>query len=232
MNQDRLPPLPDSELDDAQREAQARISSGPRGALFGPFVPLLRSPEAMTRLHAMLTERGLSAAVEELTARCPIPVALDLDRARGSLPGPVESTGYFIVAEALSNAIKHAQASVVDVRLVHADGELRVEISDDVYDSSFAEAAVAAVEAVDDAGVTALDWVDAWVDGELTDPPLIGQEAKLILQVAVPLGFDPTDFDPGDDDAPGAGVDLTAGGTLNDSTIIQNLLTSGRLQTD
>lgn len=51
MNQDRLPPLPDSELDDAQREAQARISSGPRGALFGPFVPLLRSPEAMTRLQ-------------------------------------------------------------------------------------------------------------------------------------------------------------------------------------
>ena len=51
MSVDRLPPLPDSELDDAQREAQARISSGPRGALFGPFVPLLRSPEAMTRLQ-------------------------------------------------------------------------------------------------------------------------------------------------------------------------------------
>ena len=80
-------------------------------------------------MPAMLTERGLCAAVEELTARCPIPVALDLDRARGPLPGPVESTGYFIVAEALANAIKHAQASVVDVRLVHADGELRVEIT-------------------------------------------------------------------------------------------------------
>ena len=82
-------------------------------------------------MPAMLTERGLCAAVEELTARCPIPVALDLDRARGPLPGPVESTGYFIVAEALANAIKHAQASVVDVRLVHAESELRVEITDD-----------------------------------------------------------------------------------------------------
>jgi signal transduction histidine kinase len=82
-------------------------------------------------MPAMLTERGLCAAVEELTARCPVPVALDLDRARGPLPGPVESTGYFIVAEALANAIKHARASVVDVRLVRADDELRVEISDD-----------------------------------------------------------------------------------------------------
>ena len=61
----------------------------------------------------------------------PDPVALDLDRARGPLPGPVESTGYFIVAEALANTIKHAQASVVDVPAAHADGELRVEITDD-----------------------------------------------------------------------------------------------------
>jgi 4-carboxymuconolactone decarboxylase len=48
---DRLPPLPDEELTDAQREAVARIASGPRGSLFGPFVPLLRSPEMMTRLQ-------------------------------------------------------------------------------------------------------------------------------------------------------------------------------------
>ena len=51
MTQDRLPPLPDSELDPMQREAMARIASGPRGALVGPFVPLLRSPELMTRLQ-------------------------------------------------------------------------------------------------------------------------------------------------------------------------------------
>ena len=48
---DRLPLPPDSELTDAQREAAARISSGPRGGVFGPFVPLLRSPELMTRLQ-------------------------------------------------------------------------------------------------------------------------------------------------------------------------------------
>ena len=82
-------------------------------------------------MPAMLTERGLCAAVEELTVRCPIAVVLDLDRARGTLPGAVESTGYFIVAEALANTIKHAQASTVDLRMVRAAGELRVEITDD-----------------------------------------------------------------------------------------------------
>lgn len=48
---DRLPLLPDGALDDAQRAAAQRIAAGPRGALYGPFVPLLRSPELMTRLQ-------------------------------------------------------------------------------------------------------------------------------------------------------------------------------------
>lgn len=47
----RLPELRSGDLDDAQREAVAAISSGPRGAVIGPFVPLLRSPELMTRLQ-------------------------------------------------------------------------------------------------------------------------------------------------------------------------------------
>ena len=109
-------------------------------------------------MPAMLTERGLCAAVEELTERCPIPVVLDLDRARGTLPGAVESTGYFIVAEALANAIKHAQASTVDLRMVRADGELRVEITDD---------GVAGAQANGGAGLRGMaDRVDA-LDGRL-----------------------------------------------------------------
>lgn len=47
----RLPALRDADLDDAQREAVAVISSGPRGGVVGPFAPLLRSPELMTRLQ-------------------------------------------------------------------------------------------------------------------------------------------------------------------------------------
>jgi 4-carboxymuconolactone decarboxylase len=49
--QDRLPPLGDHELTPEQRVAAAEMSSGPRGAVIGPFAPLLRSPELMTRLQ-------------------------------------------------------------------------------------------------------------------------------------------------------------------------------------
>ncbi|HEY1327248.1 MAG TPA: carboxymuconolactone decarboxylase family protein [Casimicrobiaceae bacterium] len=44
---DRLPPLPDDALTPAQREAAAAVIAGPRGGLYGPFVPLLRSPELL-----------------------------------------------------------------------------------------------------------------------------------------------------------------------------------------
>ena len=43
--QDRLPPLPDATLSDAQRAVATAIARGPRGGVYGPFVPLLRSPE-------------------------------------------------------------------------------------------------------------------------------------------------------------------------------------------
>jgi 4-carboxymuconolactone decarboxylase len=46
-----MPPLADSALTDAQRSAVADIVSGPRGALIGPFIPLVRSPEFMSRLQ-------------------------------------------------------------------------------------------------------------------------------------------------------------------------------------
>ncbi len=48
---DRLPPLPVKQMTAEQRAAAAEISSGPRGAVIGPFAPLLRSPELMTRLQ-------------------------------------------------------------------------------------------------------------------------------------------------------------------------------------
>lgn len=51
MTGDRLPPLAADEMTAEQRAAAATISAGPRGAVIGPFVPLLRSPELMTRLQ-------------------------------------------------------------------------------------------------------------------------------------------------------------------------------------
>jgi 4-carboxymuconolactone decarboxylase len=49
--QDRMPPIPADKMTDAQNKAAAEILSGPRKALVGPFIPLLRSPELMSRLQ-------------------------------------------------------------------------------------------------------------------------------------------------------------------------------------
>ena len=48
---DRMPPIPLSEMDDAQRKAAEALAAGPRGGVKGPFIPLLRSPELMDRLQ-------------------------------------------------------------------------------------------------------------------------------------------------------------------------------------
>jgi signal transduction histidine kinase len=79
---------------------------------------------------AVLTDRGLDAAVSGLAARSPVQV-----RVRGSLaerpPASVEATAYFIASEALANVAKHADANSAEVALELTDGRLRVEIADD-----------------------------------------------------------------------------------------------------
>src|SRR2546423_5320590 len=49
--QDRLPPIPREQMDDAQRTAADALIAGPRKGVKGPFIPLLRSPELMDRLQ-------------------------------------------------------------------------------------------------------------------------------------------------------------------------------------
>jgi 4-carboxymuconolactone decarboxylase len=48
---DRMPPIPQEKWTDAQKKAAEEITSGPRKELVGPFIPLLRSPEFMSRLQ-------------------------------------------------------------------------------------------------------------------------------------------------------------------------------------
>jgi signal transduction histidine kinase len=57
----------------------------------------------------ILTERGLPAALTELADSAAIPLTITLDVPH-RLPSRVESTAYFVVAEALTNAVKHAKA--------------------------------------------------------------------------------------------------------------------------
>jgi 4-carboxymuconolactone decarboxylase len=49
--QDRMPPISTDKMTDAQKKAAEELVAGPRGALVGPFIPLLRSPEFMSRLQ-------------------------------------------------------------------------------------------------------------------------------------------------------------------------------------
>ena len=79
---------------------------------------------------AALAKGGLRAALRALARRSPIPVHLDL-RAKGRLPEHTEVSAYYVVAEALTNAVRHAHASAVSVE-VEAVGEvLRVVVRDD-----------------------------------------------------------------------------------------------------
>jgi PAS domain S-box-containing protein len=80
-------------------------------------------------LPPILTRSGLEGAVEALVARMPLPVETSV--AVGRLPAAVEATAYFVVAEALTNVAKHAQANDATV-LVHVeDGTLRIQVRDD-----------------------------------------------------------------------------------------------------
>jgi signal transduction histidine kinase len=79
---------------------------------------------------SILTDRGLGAALEALAARSPIPVELE-DVPPQRLPAPVETSAYFVVAEALTNAAKHARCSYVRVDVRVEEGALTVEVRDD-----------------------------------------------------------------------------------------------------
>jgi signal transduction histidine kinase len=79
---------------------------------------------------ALIAERGLGEAVKALVARSPLPATADV-QLDGPLPATVETAAYYVVAEALTNAAKHASAASAAVRLSRAGDRLVVEVSDD-----------------------------------------------------------------------------------------------------
>ena len=81
-------------------------------------------------LPAALVERGLSAAAEDLVDRLAIPATLDAEVDDDSLAPATTHTAYFIIAEALTNAVKHSHATSVHVRIRQADARLHIEIAD------------------------------------------------------------------------------------------------------
>ena len=66
-------------------------------------------------LHpAVLVDGGLSAALEDLAGRAPVPVRLDITAAR--FPAAIEATSWFVACEAVANAVKHAHARLIEIR--------------------------------------------------------------------------------------------------------------------
>lgn len=113
----------DPRSDEAMAEAQRQV-----GALLDDVRAVAHS------IHPpVLADRGLLEAVEAQAARLPVPVAVSADPGlRETRFAPeVESAAWFSIAEALSNAVKHADASLVVVTLEQRDGHLAVTVSDD-----------------------------------------------------------------------------------------------------
>jgi signal transduction histidine kinase len=79
---------------------------------------------------AVLTGHGLGVALEQVVARAPCPVRLDV-RVEGRLPEAVEIAAYYVVTESLANMAKHAQATSATVDVVLRGAEVVVEVVDD-----------------------------------------------------------------------------------------------------
>jgi signal transduction histidine kinase len=79
---------------------------------------------------AILTERGLGPALQELVFLAPMTIRLDVPPEE-RLPEPVEAAAYYIVAEALANVAKYASADAVTVTVERHNGLARIEIADD-----------------------------------------------------------------------------------------------------
>jgi signal transduction histidine kinase len=126
---------------------------------------------------AILADGGLGPALRGLGRRSSLPVKLDVGPME-RLPQAVETAAYYVVAEALANAIKHASASVAQVGLEVRDRTLRVSIRDD---------GVGGADPAQGSGLVGLrDRVEA-LGGTiaLTSPP--GQGTSMVLELPVEL---------------------------------------------
>ena len=118
------------------RLGRLRASSGQHDQLLGLAIHELAASLDEIRqlaggLHpALLTERGLAAALEALALRTPVPLELEALPER-RLPEQVEAAAYYVVAEALANVQKHAGARRVVVRATADERCLDLSVRDD-----------------------------------------------------------------------------------------------------
>jgi signal transduction histidine kinase len=78
----------------------------------------------------ILSDRGLDAAIRALTAHAGVPVSVDVELTDRP-PEPVETAAYFVAAEGLANALKHARASRIDINVHQRENAIVVRVLDD-----------------------------------------------------------------------------------------------------
>jgi signal transduction histidine kinase len=125
---------------------------------------------------AVLTDRGLDAALSSLAARSPVPadVRVDVDERP---PASVEAAAYFVVSEALANVAKHAKATRAVVTVRRSGDRLTVQVEDD---------GAGGASLVEGSGLAGLrDRVGA-LDGELH--LLSPRGGPTVLMVEIPCG--------------------------------------------
>jgi len=117
----------ESELPVDLADIQARISETVRG-----LQDVVEGIQEISRgIHPAIVSRGgLEAAVKALGRRSPVPVELDV-RGERRISEQAEVAAYYVVSEALTNVVKHADASFASVSLVFDDSSLHLVIADD-----------------------------------------------------------------------------------------------------
>ncbi len=121
----------------------------------------------------VLTDRGLVGALDEIVARSPIPVHLDV-RVDVRPPAHVESAAYFAVSELLTNATRHSRAATVWVTVRANDRELVIDVSDD---------GVGGADPAIGSGLRGLEDRVAALDGTMTVTSLLGEGTSVLIEV-------------------------------------------------
>ena len=139
--------------------------------------------EIVSGIHpAILTQRGLAAAIDSLASGLPIPVELDIPDSR--LPAPVEASVYFFCSEALTNVVKHARASSARVRVTLVEDRCVVEVGDDGIGGARPRSEASGLNGLRDR----IGALNGTVD--ITSPATGGT----VLKASIPLLFDPSAY--------------------------------------
>jgi signal transduction histidine kinase len=169
------------------RTARSRLDRDPAGAgelldaASDELDTALRELRELARgIHpAVLSDRGLGAALEALAQRIPLPVEIAA-APTGRLPAPVEAAAYFVVSEALTNVARYARATHATVSVTHASSRVRVEVADD---------GAGGADPAAGSGLRGLADRVAVLDGRLDveSPPGVGTTVRAVIPCPSPV---------------------------------------------